>query len=328
MDPFDVVCIGNAKVDIFLQIHDTNKHFRLDLKTGELCIKSGDKATVDSADFMVGGNAANVSIGITRMGFKSSIVAEIGSDEFADKIINTLNSEKVSEKFLKKTQKASSFSVILNFKKERTIFEEHVEREHNFSFDNLYTQWIYLTSMGDKWHDAYKKTLDYVLAKKVKLAFNPGSKQLENIDEIEEILKISEILFLNKEEAAKICSVAVTNGDNFVRELILQIKNKGAKIVVITDGVNGSSLIDDQNNIISQKAIDANIVEKTGAGDAFASGFLSGVMSGVSFKDAMEWGSLNASSVISMVGAQRGLLTRDKLDEQLRINTNLKTENI
>mgnify|MGYP001562364938 FL=1 len=90
MDLFDVVTIGNAKIDIFLQVHDTNKHFRLDPNTGELCVKSGDKALIDQAYFLIGGNAANVSVGIVRAGFRTAIVAEIGSDEFADKIIKIL----------------------------------------------------------------------------------------------------------------------------------------------------------------------------------------------------------------------------------------------
>ena len=100
MDSFDFVAVGNAKVDIFLQVHDTNKHFRLDPETGELRIKSGDKASIDSASIVIGGNAANVSVGVSRMGFKSAIVAEIGSDEFADKIINSLKNENVSEKLI------------------------------------------------------------------------------------------------------------------------------------------------------------------------------------------------------------------------------------
>src|SRR4030042_4757522 len=100
MDEFDVIAGGGAKVDIFLDIHDTNQHFRLNEETGELCIKSGDKVFIDKAYFLIGGNAANVAVGIARLGFKTAVVEEIGSDEFAQKIIDGLNKEGVSEKLL------------------------------------------------------------------------------------------------------------------------------------------------------------------------------------------------------------------------------------
>ena len=316
MNSFDFVAVGNATLDIFLWIHESNKHFRVDPKTHELCIKAGDKALVDNAYLMTGGNAANVSVGLSRMGFKTAIIAEIGEDEFAQKIINSLAEEGVSEAFLQKTHnKSSSFSVIINYKSERTIFAEAVEKEHNFSFENISAKWIYLTALSEKWEEAYKKTLEFAKNNNVKLAFNPGTLQLDSGGELtEEIIKNSEIVFLNKEEAAKICSLAVTNEENFIRDLLLQIKNKGAKVVVITDGTNGSFLIDDQNNIISYKAIDVEVIERTGAGDAFASGFLSAVLAGKNWETAMKWGSENAASVIGKVGATEGLLTRQSLD--------------
>ena len=56
-------------------------------------------------------------------------------------------------------------------------------------------------------------------------------------------------------------------------------------------------------------------MEKTGAGDAYASGLISALVSGESFEEAMVWGALNASSVIGKTGAQNGLLTKTELVE-------------
>jgi len=322
MDMFDVIAVGGAKVDIFLDIHDTNQHFRLSKKTGELCIKSGDKVLVDKAHFMIGGNAANVAVGLARAGLKSVVVEEIGSDEFAQKIVNVLNKEGVSERLLKQVQGTSSFSVIINYKRERTIFVEHEEREHNFTFDNISTKWVYLTSLGHKWKSAYKQTLDFVKNSNIKLAFNPGTSQLdEGSEELLEVFKKADLIFVNKEEAGQLCGLKNSeNKENqeFINKLLINLKNKGPKVVVITDGSNGSFLIDDQNNIIFQKAIDTATIEKTGAGDAFASGFLAGILSGKNYKEAMEWGSYNAASVISKIGAQQGLLTRQEIEKKLQ----------
>jgi len=131
-----------------------------------------------------------------------------------------------------------------------------------------------------------------------------------------EVIKNSEIVFLNKEEAAKICNLKVTNEENFIKDLLLQIRNKGAKVVVITDGTNGSFLIDDQNNIFSHRAIDSNVVERTGAGDAYASGFISAVLAGKNYQTAMKWGSENAASVIGKVGATAGLLKTEEIEKK------------
>lgn len=324
MDLFDVVTIGNAKVDIFLQVHDTNKHFRLDHETGELCIKSGDKALIDQAYFLIGGNAANVSIGIARAGFKSAIVAEVGSDEFADKIINILKKENVSEQFLKQTEGASSISVILNYMGERTIFEENVDREHNFSFENLSAKWIYLTSMGNKWHDPYRKTLDKVLEKNIKLAFNPGTLQLdEGVESFQNVLSKTEILFVNREEGIKIskANLDFSESSNYrenIEKLLIEVKNTGPKNVVLTDGKNGSFMIDSNGTVITGSVKDSEVVERTGAGDAFASGFLSGILAGKDFKEAMNWGAENASSVIGQTGATKGLLRREEIENLIK----------
>ena len=105
---FDLLAIGNATIDAFLIVTKSNKHFRLDKKNKELCIKYGDKATVDKVIFSIGGNAANVSAGVSRMGFKTGIAAEIGTDEFSQKIINGLREEKVSEILLKQRQNSES----------------------------------------------------------------------------------------------------------------------------------------------------------------------------------------------------------------------------
>ncbi|KKQ21072.1 MAG: hypothetical protein US33_C0009G0013, partial [Parcubacteria group bacterium GW2011_GWC1_36_9] len=75
---FDVVCVGNAKIDTFLTLHEASEHFRLIKETNELAIKFGEKITVDKAELLLGGNAANVSVGISRLGLNTALVAEIG----------------------------------------------------------------------------------------------------------------------------------------------------------------------------------------------------------------------------------------------------------
>lgn len=305
---FDVVCVGNAKIDTFLTLHEASRSLRLIEETNELCIKFGEKITVDKAELLLGGNAANVSVGLSRLGLSATLVAEIGKDEFAQKIINTLNSENVDTSHVLQTEgQQSSFSTIINFKNERTIFSEHVKRNHNFVFENIATKWVYLTSLGNTWEDAYNKTVNFVNINKCCLAFNPGTLQIQaGLKNIENVLLATNILFVNKEEGETL--LEYSHGQKSVEEIILNLQKLGPKIVVITDGENGSLAIGEEREILKEEIIETKVVEKTGAGDAYSSGFLAAFLYNKSLADAMDWGAKNSASVIGKVGAQAGLL--------------------
>src|SRR5260370_4634029 len=106
-------------------------------------------------------------------------MAEIGGDDFAEKIMKDLRADKVSQEFLiEKKHKPSTFSVVVSVGEERTIFSHHVKREHDFHFSTVSADWIYLTSLGEEWHEAYKRVMLYVKRFGVQLAFNPGSHQM------------------------------------------------------------------------------------------------------------------------------------------------------
>ena len=305
---FDIACVGNAKIDTFLTLHEANAHLRLLKETNELCIKYGEKIAVEKAEILLGGNAANVAVGISRLGLNPAIIAEIGKDEFAQKIINTLKNEKVDTSNILQTEgQQSSFSTIINYKGERTIFSEHVKRLHDFNFKNISAKWTYLTSLGEEWQDAYNKTVNFVKETQCLLAFNPGTLQIESgIKNIENVLLITNILFVNKEEAEDLLNFG--HGQKDIKDLITGLQKFGPKNVVITDGQNGSFVLDDEGNFSNENIVKAEIVEKTGAGDAYSSGFLSAIINGKSIADAMRWGSKNSASVIGKVGAQTGLL--------------------
>lgn len=321
---FDAITIGSAKIDAFLSIHEAKTHLRFNKDTNELCVKSGEKIAVDKCAFLLGGNATNVAVGLSRLGYSSSICAEIGDDEFSQKIISSLKKEGVNTDFLKQSKgEACSFSVILNFKGERTIFSEHVRRKHDFVLDNISAKWVYLTSIGEEWKDAYQKAVEFVKQTKCKLAFNPGTLQINaGVTNIADILTATNILFVNKEEAAQIVNYELrimNQGQNKeeIRRLLEMLHKLGTKIVVITDGENGSYAIDEKGEMFMHGTVSCKIVEKTGAGDAYSTGFLAATLHGLSIKDAMRWGALNSASVIEKVGAQAGLLHKNDMEKKL-----------
>lgn len=309
---FDVITVGNATVDIFLGVHDTNRHFRVNEQTKELCVKHGDKVLLDDAKFLLGGNACNVSVGLQRLGLKTSLITEVGQDEFSQKITNDLYKEGVScDQVVKSADEISSFSLILNYKKERTIFTESTEKDHNFSFNNLKADWIYLTSLNKKWMDAYEKTVDFAKKIGAKIVFNPGVAQIDaGQNHLSNILKSTEILIVNKKEAKRI----LDSEEEDIEIILKALKGLGSRMAVVTNGANGAWCIDENDNIYYQDAKKAEVVELTGAGDAFSSGFLGAIINGKNIKEAMLWGDRNSASVIEKFGSQPGLLTKDEIE--------------
>ncbi len=309
---FDVLCVGNAKIDIFLTLHEANSHLRLLEATNELCMKFGEKITVDKAEVLLGGNAANVSVGISRLGLKAGIIAEIGQDEFAQKIINTLSKESVDTSGILQTKgEESSFSTIINFKGDRTILSEHVKRKHNFNFEGILSKWVYLTSVGEIWENAYRDTFEFVKKTGCSLAFNPGTLQIASgVQNLKNVLSLTNILILNKEEGQTL----LQNNNLDMEEILIALKKIGPRIVVITDGKNGSFTINEKGEILKEEIFEGEIIEKTGAGDAYSSGFLGAISQNKSIKEAMRWGAKNSASAIGKVGAQPGLLYKNDFE--------------
>lgn len=306
----DLVTIGSVTFDLFLLIDPSNPHFQFNPSSNELTLKLGDKIVLDKAKFTVGGNAANVAVGLSRLGFTTSIFAEMGDDEFAHRILRILKEEGVETNKLVKGKAPTSFSIVLNYESDRTIFTEKPQREHDFSFKGLKTGWIYLTSLGEKWDHVYRKVGELVQKNNIKLALNPGPRQIDaGLSSFSYLLPITEVLIVNKEEG----EIMINDKGLRIRDLLFGLKKLGPKIVVVTDGENGSYAINEKAEMFEQSAIKVRILSRTGAGDAYASGLIGALLSEKNIKTAMEWGTRNASSVIKLVGAQTGLLTREEI---------------
>lgn len=325
MKSFDVVTVGDSILDTFLHLHNASDFAKVNQETEELCIRTGSKVLLDSADFCLGGNASNVAVGLSRMGLNTTLIAELGDDEFSQKLISGLNLEKVNLDFVKQTKNASStFSVILDILGDRTAFIRHVKRDHELSLEGLNTKWIYLTSVGKDWHELYKNVLEFKKSFGVKLAFNPGSAQIaEGPESFEDIIKESDILFVNRDEAEIILHGKILSKEERETEenLLFRIQRKGAKMIVMTDGENGSYVMDEKAGLFYEKSAKCKIVEKTGAGDAYSSGFLGAILLGKNVMEAMRYGAVNAAGVIEHIGATSGLLTMDKIISRMTEST-------
>ena len=177
---FDLIAVGGASVDNFLNLIENDPKWRLDLKTKEICFEYGEKITVESSEVLMGGNAQNVAIGVSRLGYKVALMAEVGDDFYAEEIGRNLLKENVDTRLMLQTTGVdTSASVVLNIKGDRTLFSQHASHEHNFHIPpGIATRLIYLTSLGGVWEHAYTLVLDFAAANQVPIAFNPGTRQI------------------------------------------------------------------------------------------------------------------------------------------------------
>jgi ribokinase len=317
---YNVLTIGETTIDAFMKLAHASQSVHLDSGTGMLSFKHGDKIDVARYDFSLGGNATNVAVGLNRLGVKATLCSETGDDEFSIKIRNALARENIERVMVKQIPGPSSFAVILNYKGDRTVFVQDVQREHDVDYSEVEADIVYLTSMGREWQEPYKKAVEFAKEHNSKLVFNPGSRQIhEGSETVHFVLKHTHTLFINKEEGEHLLfgekKVDSSNDKEYIQELMEKLQKLGPEIVVMTNGKNGSYSLDAQRHVHFQDLFPGEIVERTGAGDAFTSGFLASTINGGNVSEAMQWGAINASSVVGHIGAQDGLLTIEEMEE-------------
>jgi ribokinase len=310
----DLLSIGDVNLDAFIEPSESESLCDINTKECLIAFSYADKIPVRNLDFSVGGNAANNAVGTKRLGVNTGLVLTIGDDSTGLQIVEKLKKEDVDLTYvISQPATLSNFNVAVTYNGERTIFTYHAPRSYEFPVQLPKLPWVYLTSMGESYRPFYNHIAEWLVKNpEVKLAFNPGSWQLRGgVNEIGNILKLSHIVFVNKQEAEKLTNFEVK--DNVTKELLLALSGLGPKVSVITDGGLGAYVFDGAK-FLHCPVFPVDAYERTGAGDAFGSGFLAANLKQKTMEEALIWGTVNSASVIGYIGAQRGLLKEDDID--------------
>ncbi len=311
----ELLSIGDASLDAFISPTESEEFCQVNTKECFIAFKYGEKIPVKNLEFSIGGNAANNSVGTTRLGIKTTLVLTLGDDSVGNQIVERLKVEGVDLTYvIQQPSTSSNFSAIITYQGERTIFTYHAPRSYEFPVQLPPVPWVYLTSMGESFRPFYNHIVDWLKKNPtIKLAFNPGTWQLRaGIEGIGDVLTLTQVLFVNREEAERLVGMEGSHGKE--KELLSAVRKLGPKIVIITDGNNGSYVGDGQV-FIKAGVLPVDAYERTGAGDAFGSGALSAIIKGKSLEEALIWGTVNSASVIGYTGAQRGLLRAEEISE-------------
>ncbi len=314
-------------MDIFLT--SDKDHFKIE--GDRVSFELGDKIPSEINKSAIGGNGANVSVGLTRLEIPTTFYTYLGNDFFSREIEQGLASHGVELSVERHIDSSPPLHIILDFAEDRVIFSNYSKTDHGFSLGNETNfDYIFLTSIPETWEGAYRSILEFSKMRKIPLVFSPGTRQIEDKNALTlEVVKASSIYFSNLEEAAKILEKETNSSSvDSIKEILSGIGELGPKIVSITDGGNGAYAFDENKNFYKIPPSPAMGNEKTGAGDAYSSGFMSAIVTGQDIQTAMLWGSLNAAGVMREIGAQNGLLNKKELDSFIKEHNNLKAEKI
>ncbi len=312
---FDIITIGDSTVDTFIRIHEASIECDINRKDCRICVDYGGKIPVESIDYGIAGNAANVAAGCSTLGLKTAIYTHLGRDWQGVMIKKQMEELKVAQDYIVIDEKKNSnLSVVLTYQGERTIFVYHQDWFYKLpKLDK--TTWVYLTSLSQSFTDTniVDEVAHFVDRSGAKLVIAPGTYQIKaNIKRFRNTLERCALFICNLEESEEILEIG-ENEDVSIREILDKMLMLGPKIISITDGEEGSYTTDGEK-YLKVGVFPSKVVEKTGAGDSYASALISALNSNLPLEEAMLWGAINSSQVIGESGAQRGLLDRDGIE--------------
>jgi len=310
---FDIVSIGSATRDVLINTDDFKSLGVDDFSTGKgLCFPLGSKIEIKKIVFTSGGGGTNAAVTFARQGLSVACVGVIGKDLNGQEVLNELLKEGVEIKhFQKHDDNSTAYSVILvDSSGERTILSYKGEGQHfdvnKIDFDQLQTKWLFLDSLGGH-YDLLETAVNWAVANGIKLVINPGGKELKHgLEKLKPLLKNFSIVIMNQEEASGLTGIDYEQkGDifKFMDEIVggIFVMTKGPEGVVVSDG----------KNIYRAGVPDSPVVERTGSGDAFSSGFISEYLRSEDIQKAIQFATANASSVVTQYGGKAGILKKD-----------------
>lgn len=326
-----VLCIGSISVDLFFPtdegiVIETPEDITSQRK---LAFELGGKILAPELHMAIGGVAANVSQGLSKVGIHAASYSCIGGDSNGEFCLKALEENRVSTKFvrvLKKSRTDLSAIIVLTPGGERTIIHNRdANKQLVVQKDDLTTPWVFVSALNGDW----QKNIEVILhaqkadpKKRFQIALNPGQHNIkEDSPLVLQIIRQSHLLVLNKDEAIELVLNKYPETDPAKLQdeayLLKTLHGAGAKIVALTDGLRGAWVYDGDRAWFLQTPKNTEVVDTTGAGDAFTSGFFGALLLGKSIDECLRFGMANSQHVISYYGGSAGLRTRKELENDI-----------
>jgi len=312
----DFLAIGDIVTEPFIKIKDAEVTCDSEGEHCKIALRFGDKIPYESAKVCRAvGNSPNAAVSASRLGLNSYLISYIGEDTIGKENMKSLVSDGVNIDYMETVHGMNSNQhYVLWYDVERTILVKHYEYPYSFPMELPEPKWIYLSSLAENSTDYHGQIGEYLNQHPdIKLAFQPGTFQMKlGTEVLKDIYNKTEVFLCNKEEYQRI----LKSKEEDIVKLMEMIREFGPKITVLTDGMKGAYASDGEE-VWFMPVYPHIPKERTGAGDAFGSTFLSALILGKTIPEALMWGPINSMSVVQKVGAQEGLLSREALEQFL-----------
>jgi len=333
---FDVITIGTVTRDVFLSsslfkvLRDPEHLARLGFKTGEAeCFAFGSKLDVGEPLFTVGGGAANAAVTFARQGFRTAMLAKVGDDASADSVFAQLKREKITAFLPRHRKEGTGYStILLTPGGERTILvyrgASGTLEKKEVPFSKLGARWAYIAP-GEIPFSVMEEIVTRLKKAGVKIAMNPSKDYLSlKKEKLEWLFSRLDLVSVNKEEASYATGVPYGNE----RGIFKKFDDMVPGIALVTDGPRGAIASDGSYLYRAGVFKEKKILDRTGAGDAFGSGFVAGLMRKNDVHYALRLASANATSVVERVGGASGALAAREFSAKRWSFLNLDVEKL
>lgn len=316
---FDIITIGSATRDVFLKSEKIKiKKSKESLSGNDICLPLGAKIELRDIIFDTGGGATNAGVTFANLGLKTASICRIGKDLGGMQISHMLKERGISNKFIQYDEKlGTAYSLILlagSGQRSILVYRGASQsiKSKDISWDKVKADWLYVTSLaGDM--ALIKKIWQFAKKNKIKIGWNPGGKELENgLKTLTPYIKQTEFFTVNTEEAAKLTKEKPSNIEAAAKKL-----KKITNYLSLTDGGKGAYAWKNKKGVYAP-TLDVKRINTTGAGDAFGSGFVAGLIKKEDINFSLKLATLNANMVITKMGAKNGLL--QKMPPQKELN--------
>lgn len=310
-----MLSVGDIVVEPFIELKEAEIKCDANGHNCKLSMDWGTKIPYEKAiEIAAVGNSGNSAVAAARLGLSSSLVSAVGDDENGKKCFNALHAEKVATDYISESKEyPTNYHYVLCFQAERTILIKHSPFSYILPPDDVEVDWVYFSSIGAHSIDFHDELAQWLEKRpNTKMAFQPGTFQISEREKIKNIYKECALFFCNVEEA----QIILGTDSRDIKELHNGLRTWGPKYTVITDGPNGLTASDGEKYYSLPMYPDPKPpIDRTGAGDACSSTITAMIGAGLPFTEALRYGPINSMSVVQYIGAQAGLLSKEKIEE-------------
>ena len=291
-------------------------HLRaLGFKTDEAeCFALGSKVEVEELIFTSGGGAVNAAVSFARQGLKTGAIVKVGDDYNGKSIIELLKRERITPYVSShKTMSTGYSAILLTGNGERTILvyrgASETLQKKEVPFRKLQNRWAYVAPGGIS-PALIEEVMRSIKKNGGSVALNPSKHYLQNKGvHVRRLLPYADVVIVNREEASYLTGVDYRE----YRKLFKAFDGLIDGIAVVTDGALGARVSDGRYVYSAGVFKEKKLVDRTGAGDAFGSGFIAGLIQKQDIHYALRVAAANATSVVEYIGAHEGILRKKDL---------------